>query len=157
MSRDLILNGLAASSLVPDLLRWRLLRLLGLDIENCVVAPGLFVGGGDISIGRDCYINCGVFLDSSAHISIGARTSLGPLVAILTSTHDIGGPEERAGQQNDLPVEVGEGCWIGARCTILPGVSIGEGCVVAAGSVVASDCRAHGLFAGVPAVLKKEL
>ena len=47
----------------------------------------------NISIGRDCYINCGVFLDSSAHISIGARTSLGPLVAILTGTHDIGGPE----------------------------------------------------------------
>ena len=66
-------------------------------------------------------------------------------------------PNSEAGQHNDLPVEVGEGCWIGGRCTILPGVSIGEGCVVAAGSVVASDCRAHGLFAGVPAVLKKEL
>jgi len=157
MRRDLVLNGLMSSSVGPDLIRWRLLKLLGLDIENCVVAPGLFVGGTDISIGRDCYINYNVFLDGSAPITIGARTGLGPQVTIITGTHDIGGPDNRIGQPKDLPVKIGEGCWIGARCTILPGVTIGDGCVVAAGAVVACDCEPHTFYAGVPAVLKKKL
>jgi maltose O-acetyltransferase len=48
-------------------------------------------------------------------------------------------------------VRIGDRCWIGARATILPGVSIGDGTVVAAGAVVTKDCEPDALYAGVPA------
>lgn len=57
----------------------------------------------------------------------------------------------RAGPSTQEPITVQEGTWIGARSTILPGVTIGAGVIVAAGSVVTRDCDPHSLYAGVPA------
>ncbi|WP_447643573.1 acyltransferase [Nocardioides zeae] len=48
-------------------------------------------------------------------------------------------------------MEIGNGAWIGARALILPGVSVSEGCVIAAGAVVNRNTEPHGLYAGVPA------
>jgi acetyltransferase-like isoleucine patch superfamily enzyme len=56
-----------------------------------------------------------------------------------------------------LPIKIGEGVWIGARATILPGVTIGAGSVVAAGSLVTKDMPANVLIAGVPAKVIREL
>jgi maltose O-acetyltransferase len=75
----------------------------------------------------------------------------------LTSTHDIGGPEKRAGTWRTAPITVGRGCWLGANVTVLPGVRIGDGCVIAAGTVVTKDCEPDTLYAGVPAQAKRRL
>jgi maltose O-acetyltransferase len=49
------------------------------------------------------------------------------------------------------PVTVGDGCWLGACCIILPGVAIASGCIIAAGAVVSKSTEENGLYAGVPA------
>ena len=63
----------------------------------------------------------------------------------------------RGGAAAAEPVNIGAGSWLGANVTVLPGVNIGNGAVVAAGSVVIRDCVSHGLYAGVPAKLVKVL
>jgi maltose O-acetyltransferase len=63
----------------------------------------------------------------------------------------------RAGDLKAEPVTIGDGAWIGARATILPGVTIGGGAVVAAGSVVTRDLPANVLAGGVPARVIREL
>jgi maltose O-acetyltransferase len=75
----------------------------------------------------------------------------------VSSTHEIGAPDRRAGTDVGKPVTVGDGCWIGARAVILPGVAVGDGCISAAGAVVTRDCQANGLCAGIPAKLIRHL
>ena len=52
---------------------------------------------------------------------------------------------------------IGDGCWLGGNVAVLPGVSIGSGCVIAAGSIVTADCEPDCLYAGIPAQLKRRL
>ncbi|WP_298456845.1 DapH/DapD/GlmU-related protein [uncultured Cellulomonas sp.] len=156
-ARDLLVNGVAASALVPNKHRWRLLRAYGLTVEPCTVAAGVWIGSRTVTIGRGAYVNRGVMLDGSAPIRIGARVYIGFQATIITSSHDIGGPERRAGAAAPLPVVIGDGAWIGAAARILPGVTIGAGAVVAAGAVVTKDVAAHTVVAGVPATTVREL
>lgn len=156
--RDLVLNTLVASSLVPRPLRWRLLRLLGASVDRSAINAGLWLGSRRLAIGPGTFVNYGCRIDNNAEfVRIGARCSLAPEVLILTATHEVGGPSERAGRLRDAPVTIGDGVWIGARAVILPGVTIGDGAVIAAGSVVTADCEAHALYAGAPAVRKHGL
>lgn len=110
-----------------------------------------------MTFGRGCFVNRQCFFNTSAGISVGDNVHFGPRVSIVTSTHDLGGPGQRAGAAADAPVVIGDGCWIGANVTILAGVSVGEGSVVAAGAVVAADLSPNGLYAGVPARLVRML
>jgi maltose O-acetyltransferase len=70
---------------------------------------------------------------------------------ILTTSHKLGPSAHRAGKHDLLPVEIGDGAWIGARATILPGVTIGRGAVVSAGSVVNKNVPPNSIVAGTPA------
>jgi len=154
--RDLLLNGVIASPMVPIELRWRLLRALGLGIERCRISARCFIGG-PLRIGRGSFINHECFFDASAPIQIGPNCSVGMRVTFITSSHEIGDKSKRAGKGASEPIVVGSGSWVGAGSTILPGVTIGQGCVIAAGSVVTRDCQEGGLYAGNPARLVREL
>lgn len=158
LARDITLNGLCSTALLPRGVRWRLLRMFGLDIPGwCAVAPGCWFGGTDITIGRGTTVNYGVFLDNAARITIGERCDIGMQVMICTGTHRPGDVSRRAGAATAAPVVIGSGAWIGTRATLLPGVRVGEGCVIGAGAVVAEDCAAHGLYVGVPARRVRDL
>jgi len=105
-----------------------------------------------VKIGDGSWIHRDVFFDAdTASVALGRNVAVGPGVMFITSSHLVGEAGRRAGQPAAFPVEVGEGCWIGARVLILPGVRVGAGCVLAAGSVVRSDCEPSGLYAGIPA------
>lgn len=56
-----------------------------------------------------------------------------------------------------LPIEIKDGCWIGAGSIILPGTIVGSGCVIAAGSLVKGECKPNCLYAGIPAKIIREL
>lgn len=157
MARDLCLNIILASPLVPRPARWRLLKLLGARVEKSAISPTTWLGSLRLAIGHGTFINYGCRIDNSAEVTIGRNCSFGPDVALLTSSHEIGSYEKRAGLAYDLPIRVGDGVWLGARTTILPGISIGDGCIIAAGSVVTRDCEPGGLYAGVPAKRIKDL
>ena len=77
--------------------------------------------------------------------------------SFITSTHVIGDETMRASEGISKPITIGNGCWIGSNSTVLPGVNIGNGTIIAAGSVVVHDCEENSLYAGVPAKKIKQL
>jgi maltose O-acetyltransferase len=139
------------------------LRLAGFKIGHGTIMAGMpTVNGGRnlykmLRIGSGCWFNVGCVLDLGAPISIGNKVSLGQGVVVLTGTHEMGLSSQRAGRLYTRPVSIGDGAWLGARCTIFPGVQIGAGAVVAAGAVVTQNVPANMVVAGVPAHIVKRL
>ncbi|KZL42536.1 sugar O-acetyltransferase [Secundilactobacillus collinoides] len=122
--------------------RHRLLHEMFAEIgERCYIEPPFHAnfGGRHVHFGDDVYANFNLTLVDDTHIYVGNRTMFGPNVTIATAGHPIL-PELRAqGYQYNVPVSIGDNCWIGASVTILPGVTIGDNVVVGAGSVVTKD------------------
>lgn len=109
------------------------------------VEPNAVLELGDGYINHDAKIGC------TKHIRIGRETIISDNVIIMDSdAHDLDGAEETTG------IEIGNRVWIGMRCTILKNVRIGDGCVIAAGSVVTKDIPAGCLAGGVPAKVLRE-
>ncbi|MEM6910428.1 MAG: acyltransferase [Verrucomicrobiota bacterium] len=109
-----------------------------------------FLNGRKVHFGERNVINFNCMFDGRHHeIRTGSDVSIGADASILTLGHDPQDPEFglRGG-----PVTIGDRVWIGYRAMILPGVSIGEGAVVAAGAVVSRDIDPYTIVAGVPAV-----
>lgn len=142
-------------------LRSQLLRLAAVDLGRHVqfCGRGWIYGRGTLQIGDDTWLSPGmiVYTHVEAAVVIGARCDIGPDVSFITGSHLLGPASRRAGPGTALPIRIGNGCWIGASSRILGGVTIGDGAVVAAGSVVIRDVSANTLVAGVPAVIKREL
>lgn len=145
------INRIAASDAIPTSLRWRLLRIAGLELLKCRVAGKNFFGSRKIKIGQDCFINRECLFDGSDDIVLDSGVSVGMRVMFITSSHSSDDPRRRAGKAVSKPIFVGSGAWIGAGAMILPGVSIGRGSIIAAGAVVTGDCSPHTLYAGIPA------
>ncbi len=102
----------------------------------------------DISIGEHSYIGYDSFWVVGAAIKIGRHVSIGHRVEFYTSDHD---PDDPAFTRRDAPIIIGDYAWIGSRCTILKGVTIGRGAVVAAGSLVTKDVEPFAIVGGHPA------
>lgn len=101
--------------------------------------------------------NC--FILAKERIVIGENTTLAYGVTVLTGA-DPNGPKNRLSQLYPplkAPVVIGRDCWIGAGAIILPGVTIGDCVVVAAGSIVTKDIPSNVMVAGIPATIKKQL
>ncbi|KMP04403.1 maltose O-acetyltransferase [Coccidioides immitis RMSCC 2394] len=102
--------------------------------------------GYNINIGEDVLISENCFFADDCTITVGAHTWIGPNVTILSSMA-IGSMQERKGSQSRYqgrPVVIAEDCWIGAGCTILPGVTLGRGAYIAPGEVVRSQILPYG-------------
>src|SRR3990167_3520493 len=102
----------------------------------------------NISIGEDTIIGDHAFLDGRARLKIGNHVDIASQVLIYNSEHDI----TSAGfDPIEEPVEIDDYVFIGPRATILPGVKIGKGAIVAAGAVVTSNVKPFEIVGGVPA------
>ena len=112
-------------------------------------------GDGDIysrlNIGERTTINTPCQIELNAPVRIGKRVGIGHNTVIITSNHELGPAEQRMARMVKEPVTIGDGTWIGARVTILPGITIGPGAMVAVGSVVTRDVPANAKVAGNPA------
>ncbi|WP_426256777.1 acyltransferase [Sphingomonas sp. DC2300-3] len=141
--------------------RRAVLRAAGVDLADDarVCGDGWFYGRGSVTIGRGSWISPrGVFYSHpAATIVIGERCDIGHEVSFVTGSHDLGPASRRAGTEKALPITIGDGCWIGARCTVLGGATIGAGTIVAAGAVVVGPLPPNVLAAGVPAAVKRVL
>lgn len=130
------------------------LRPMSSDLKGL---ENLSVGDGT-SIPKGTTIYC-----TKAPCTIGKKVVFGPKPTIITGDHridvigkhliDVLDTEKRP--ENDMPVVIGDGCWIGANVTILKGVTIGRGSIVAAGSVVTRSCEPYSIIGGVPAKMIK--
>lgn len=120
--------------------------------EGTWVEPPLYVAyGAHTRIGGNVYVNTGLTVVDDSQVTIGDRVMFGPHVTIATAGHPIH-PDPRATDgQFSAPVVIEDDAWIGANVTILPGVSIGRGSVVAAGAVVGAHVPPMTVVAGVPA------
>ena len=143
------------------LIRRVLLRCAGLNLANSVSFCGRawIFGRGSLEIACGTWISPGAILytHNDAKIVIGSKCDIGPDVVFVVGSHLIGDSGRRAGKGTAKSIIVGDGTWIGARVTVLEGVTIGNGCVIAAGSVVHQNIDDNCLAAEVPAKVKRKL
>lgn len=144
-------NVLAAWPLVPRRVRRWMLRRAGMQVATIGISGGCHFTPGDVHIGRDVYINDGLFADARGGIRIGDRVAIGPRVMLISSTHEFGTGWQRCAEHRTSPVVICDGSAIGAGSAVHAGVTVGAGCVIAAGSVVIRDCEPNSVYAGVPA------
>lgn len=148
-----LVNSVLGSALAPRPVRWLGYRALGMRVRTPNIFPGLRVSGSprNISIGGGTFLNSECFLEAVAEVSIGRGCQFGPQVMIVTSHHSRTPEGVVSKVPEPRPVRIGDRVWLGARVTVLPGVTIGDDVVIGAGAVVAKDCPRAGLYAGVPA------
>ena len=157
IGRDLWINSFGGSYWVPKFLRKKIYQIAGIITYSGNINPKCYFSSNKVKIGNDCYVNYFCYFDASDFITIADGTHIAMQCSFITSSHEIGGEERRAGSNTVAPIYIGKGMWIGANVTILPGVTIGDGCIIAAGAVVNKNCEENSLYAGVPAVKVKTL
>lgn len=106
---------------------------------------------GDITIGDFASIGPDVTMQAHAPIEIGDYTLIAAGVTIVTANHYIDKRELEMRHGEQSPVKIGKSCWLGAGVIILPGVTIGDGTIVGAGSIVSKDLPPEMICVGVPA------
>jgi maltose O-acetyltransferase len=111
--------------------------------------------GATLRLGAGSFVNTGTSISARARVDIGCRCQIANHVVIMDS--DFHGLLERDKPEPPAPIVIEDDVWIAVRATVLKGVHIGRGAVVAAGAVVVRDVPPHTLVAGVPARVVREL
>lgn len=108
---------------------------------------------GYFEIGEHSFIGCNAVIGPSGGVSIGNHVQIGPNVLISSENHIFDDITRRIDEQgvSREPVIIEDNCWIGSNVTILAGVTVGEGSVIAAGAVVTKDVAPNSVVGGVPA------
>lgn len=157
VTRTIAISSKLNSSTDVDQIRERLSEIIGSDLDKSttIFAPFYTNFGRFIRIGKNVFINhaCS-FLDMGG-ITIEDDVLIGPKVNLITENHPLD-----PGDRKSLickPITVKRNAWIGAAATILPGVTIGENSIVAAGAVVSKNVPANTIAGGVPAKLLRNL
>ena len=127
--------------------------------ENCYIEPPLHAnwGGKHVHFGKNVYANFNLTLVDDTHIYVGSHTMIGPNVTLATAGHPILPELRERGYQYNMPVRIGENCWIGAGVVVLPGVTIGDNVVVGAGSIVTRDLPSNVVAVGNPCHVLREV
>lgn len=131
--------------------------LFGTVKNNASVQPFFNCDNGkNIHVGEDFLANYNVTILDIAEVRIGDYCMIGPNTLITTVGHPISPKGRRERKAQGTPVKIGNDVWIGGNCTILPGVTIGNNVIIAAGAVVTKDVPDNSVVGGVPAkVIKK--
>lgn len=120
-----------------------------------ILAPVYFDYGTGTRFGKGTFVNHGCYFMDGAPVTIGENVFIGPFCGFYTAGHPLNYADRNKGLERALPITIGGNCWLGANVSVLQGVSIGSGCVIAADSVVACDLPDNCVAAGVPASVKK--
>ena len=139
----------------PEELREIMGRLTGKKVDDTFrMFPPFYTDfGKNITIGKDVFINSGCHFQDQGGIEIGNGAWIGHNVVLATINHDLSPKENR--KNHYAPVKIGAHVWIGSNATILPGVTIGNWAVIAAGAVVTRDVPTMTVVGGVPAKVLK--
>lgn len=161
-----ILNNIQKYFLLDDIIsvsiRMLILKIMGNKCgKNVKILSHCDVLGGGIVLGKNVFINRHCYFDLAGTIFIDDNVDVSHGVTFITSYHHIGSKDNRSSRleqpTQSKNIHVKKGCWIGANVTIMAGIIIGEGAIVATGSVVTKDVLPNTIVAGVPAKIIKEL
>ena len=158
----------ACADLLPEFalptLRAHFYRLGGCDIARGVAILGRLrlLGEGDIAarlhIGEGCLVAPGVTFGLDAEITLGRNVSVSPQATLYTATHSLGFGSRRMNLAvTPKPLHIEDGVWVGIQSLILPGLTLGHGCIVSAGSVVTQDVPPNAMVSGNPATVQQLL
>jgi maltose O-acetyltransferase len=130
--------------------RW-IFRSAGRNIN--IERNAYFGSGSKLSIGHNSGLGLSAWLSTRGGLTIGDDVMIGPEVMIFTTNHRMDRLDVPMREQGayDEPVVIGDDVWIGARAILLPGIRVGSGAVIAAGSVVTRDVPAGAIVGGNPA------
>lgn len=142
-----------------DAARDKVIReLFGSAGANPSVLPGFACDNGkNIHVGENFLANYNVTILDIGPVCIGDYVMIGPNTSIITVNHPLSPAKRRRHIGIAKPVRIGNDVWIGAGCTILPGVTIGNNVIVAAGAVVTKDVPDNCVVGGLPAKVIKEI
>ena len=141
----------------PEELRVLFSRLIGQPVdESFALFPPFHTDcGKNIHIGKNVFINMGCKFQDQGGIFIGDGTLIGHNVVLATLNH-AKSPRNRS-TMIPAPIHIGRRVWIGSNATVLPGVTIGDGAIVAAGAVVTRDVPENTIVSGMPARVMRRL
>lgn len=135
-----------------------LTRILGgMGQGASVMSPFYCDYGVNITVGDGFFSNHNLVILDGASVSFGDNVFIGPNCCFSAAGHPLDAQRRNAGLEFAYPITVGDSVWFGANVTVLPGVSIGDGTVVGAGSVVTKDLPAGVVAAGNPARVLREI
>lgn len=140
----------------PEQLRELFSRLTGRPVDQTfALFPPFYTDcGKNIHIGKHVFINMGCKFQDQGGIYIGDGTLIGHNVVLATLNHAM--QPDRRSTMIPKPIHIGENVWIGSNAVILPGVTVGNGAIIAAGAVVSKDVPENTIVGGVPAkVIRK--
>lgn len=125
--------------------------------DSAHMEPNFFCDYGyNIEIGSDFYSNHNLTIIDVCKVTIGDNVLIGPHVMISTGTHSLN-PIERQSTEYGISIHIGDNVWIGGNVSILPGVTIGNNCVIGAGSVVTRDIPDNCVAVGNPCRVTKSI
>lgn len=149
------------NSLAPSLKEERdeiIKELLGSVGNNVhILSPFFCDYGANIHIGNKFFSNINLCILDCSTVTIGDNVLIGPNVGIYTVGHPLDLDERRKGIEIAKPIQIGNDVWIGGHTCVLPGVSIGDGSIVGAGSVVTKDIPANSIAQGNPCTVVREI
>ena len=127
--------------------------------ENVYIEPPFHSnwGGKHCHFGKNVYANFNLTCVDDTHIYVGEYTMLGPNVVLSSAGHPILPELREKIYQYNMPIHIGKNCWLGAGVIVLPGITIGDGSVIGAGSIVTKDIPAGVVAVGNPCRVLREI
>lgn len=140
-----------------DEIRTLFFKLIGKKLdESFALFPPFYTDfGKNITVGSNVFINAGCRFQDQGGITIGDGTLIGHNVVLTTLNHQFN-PNKRR-DMTPASIIIGKNVWIGSSATVVPGIKIGDGAIVAAGAVVTKDVEENTIVGGVPARIIKKI
>ena len=127
--------------------------------KDCYIEPPFHAnwGGKHVHFGDGVYANFGLTCVDDTHIYVGSHTLFGPNVVLATAGNPMMPELRKHGIQYNMPIHIGENCWLGAGVIVVPGVTIGDNVVIGASSVVTKDIPSNSVAMGTPCRVVRQI
>ncbi|HGN7348373.1 TPA: sugar O-acetyltransferase [Staphylococcus aureus] len=113
--------------------------------------------GWNVKLGKNVFVNTNCYFMDGGQITIGDNVFIGSNCGFYTATHPLNFHHRNEGFEKAGPINIGSNTWFGGHVAVLPGVTIGEGSVIGAGSVVTKDIPPHSLAVGNPCKVVRKI
>ncbi len=148
----IVLHEINSLSPISDDKRYELFRMILGNAKGQFIIESPFYCdyGYNIELGENFYMNVNCVILDEAKVTFGNNVFIAPNCAFYTAGHPFDVEQRNRGLEYAKPITVGNNVWIGGNVVVVPGVTIGDNCVIGAGSVVTKDIPANSLAVGNP-------